>query len=344
MSEDPKEKLKNRPPDSAGSQSRWTLGLKILIALILAAGVFGGLYHVLKETLAERRFSRFVPSVWVDLKEKNVPNAVTPSRAQSQPLLRFGVAPIVSPEKSIEMYQELIEYVAEKTGRKPVPVYRSSYSETNDLVRYNRVDVAVVCTYPFIRAEHEFGMQALAVPQVQGTTTYQSFIIVPQSSPAKSLFDLRGKRFASGDVMSTTGWLFPAMTLMKAGESPARFFGEHVLTGSHDKSVQAVVDGYVDGAAVHGIVLDLMADEDPSVLKKIKIIDRSLPFGIPPIGANPALDPALKQSIVSALLNMHKDPKGKKVLAKLQIEQYVVPVKGLFNDLRKAIGELEGWK
>jgi phosphonate transport system substrate-binding protein len=229
-------------------------------------------------------------------------------------------------------------------GRVPVPIYKSSYSEMNDVVRYRRCDVAVVCTYPFIRGEHEFGMQALVVPRVRGTTTYQSFIIVPQSSTAKSLFDLRGKRFASADIMSTTGWLFPAMTLLSAGQNPSHFFGEQVLTGSHDKAVQAVIDDFVDGAAVHGIVLDLMADEDPSILKKIKILDKSPPFGIPPIVAHPGLDPKLKQAIVSVLLTMNKDPDGQKILEKLQIEQYVIPEKGLFDDLRRAIGRLEGWK
>jgi|WetSurSiteA1Bulk_404760.scaffolds.fasta_scaffold12778_2 phosphonate transport system substrate-binding protein len=344
MQDDPKENSEARRQTSARPKSGWTLGLKILLALVLAAGVFGGLYNILKETYTDRRFSRFIPGDWVNLKEEEARDAGSSLQVQEKPLLRFGVAPIVSPEKSIEMYQGLIEYVAGKIGRKPVPVYRPTYSETNDLVRYRRCDVAVVCTYPFIRGEREFGMQALVVPRVKGTTTYQSFIVVPQSSPAKSLLDLRGKRFASGDIMSTTGWLFPAMTLMKSGENPAHFFGDLVLTGSHDKSVRAVIDGFVDGAAVHGIVLDLMAAEDPSILKKIKIVEKSPPFGIPPIVAHPDLDPSLKQAIVSVLLDMHNDPIGKKILEKLQIEQYVLPEKGLFNDLRQAIGKLEGWK
>jgi phosphonate transport system substrate-binding protein len=344
MQDDPKENSEARRQTSARPKSSWSLGLKILLALVLAAGVFGGLYNILKETYTDRRFSRFIPSDWVNLKEEGVRDAGSSSQTQEKPLLRFGVAPIVSPEKSIEMYQGLIEYLAGKLGRKPVPVFRPTYSETNDLVRYRRCDVAVVCTYPFIRAEHEFGMQALVVPRVKGTTTYQSFIVVPKSSPAKSLFDLRGKRFASGDIMSTTGWLFPAMTLMQSGNDPSHFFGEHVLTGSHDKSVQAVIDGYVDGAAVHGIVLDLMVAEDASILNKIRIVDKSPPFGIPPIVAHPDLDPDLKQAIISVLLNMHNDPRGKKILEKLQTEQYAIPEKGLFNDLRQAIGKLEGWK
>ena len=103
-------------------------------------------------------------------------------------------------------------------------MYRPTYSETNDLVRYQQCDIAIVCTYPFIRGEKEFGMQALVVPQINGETTYQSIILVPEASRARTILDLRGKRFASADIMSTTGWLFPAMLLMDAGENPRQVF------------------------------------------------------------------------------------------------------------------------
>jgi len=327
-------------------QSGWALSLKILLALVLALGVLFGFYNVIKATYLDRRISRFFPHNWVDLTEGKNPIAVAASTkvVSEQPVFRVAIAPIVSPEKSLEMYQDFIDYLSGKLGRKPVSLYRSTFSETIDLVRYQRCDIAVVCTYPFILGEKEFGMQALVVPQIKGVTTYQSFIVVPKSSSAKSLLDLRGKRFASADVISTTGWLFPAMILMKAGENPARFFGEHIITRSHDKAIRAVVDGFVDGAAANGIVYDQMFDEDPSVLQKTKILIKSPPFGIPPVVVHPGIDPNLRKAVLSILLGMHNDPRGKRILDKLQIEKFVIPKKGLFDDLRQAISKLEGWK
>jgi phosphonate transport system substrate-binding protein len=237
-----------------------------------------------------------------------------------------------------------VNYVAEKLGRKPTALYRQTYSETNDLVRYQRCDIAIVCTYPFIRGEKEFGMQALVVPQINGEQTYQSIILVPQSSHAKTLLDLRGKRFASADLISTTGWLFPAMLLMDAGVDPGKFFGEHIITGSHDRSLQAVLDGFVDGAAVHGIVYNQMVAEDPSIRQKVRILAKSAPFGIPPIVAHPNLDPNLRKAILSVLLGMHEDARGKQILKKLQIERFVIPNAGLFTPLRMAVSKLERWR
>jgi phosphonate transport system substrate-binding protein len=134
------------------------------------------------------------------------------------------------------------------------------------------------------------------------------------------------------------------MLIMNSGENPNRFFSDHVITGSHDKSVQAVVDGFIDGAAVHGNVYEQMVAEDPAIAAKTRILAKSPPFGISPIAINPNLNPKLKNETLSVLLHMHEDPEGKKILEGLEIEKFVIPPKGLFDDLRQAIKKLEGWR
>jgi phosphonate transport system substrate-binding protein len=318
--------------------------VKISLVIILLIGASVASYQVLKEIFLSGRASRLPGRDWVSFKGPDEKDAIPADRTKNMPEIRIAVAPIVSPEKSMEMYQPFIDYVGKKLKRKATALYRQTYSETNDLVRYQRCDMAIVCTYPFIRGEKEFGMQALAVPQIKGETTYQSIILVPASSPAKTLLDLRGKRFASADIISTTGWLFPAMLLLDAGENPSKFFGEHVITGSHDRSLLAVVDGFVDGAAVHGIVYDQMVAEDPSTLGKVKVLIKSAPFGIPPIVVHPDLDPQLKQDILSVLLRMQEDAEGKSILTELHIERFVVPDANLFAPLRISISRLEKWR
>ena len=330
---------------SRGFAPKWARMLKLSFSLFLLLGVCLALYNVLRATYRDSQVSRLFPQKWVNLNEEDNPAAGVPIGGPTEKLdLRVGIAPIVSPEKSLEMYQDFIGYVAEKLGRTPVSFYRATYSEINNLVRYKLCDIAFVSTYPFMRGEREFGMQVLVVPQIHGETKYQSFILVPQSSSAASLWDLRGKRFASADIISTTGWLFPAMMLMQHGENPNRFFGEHVITGSHDRSIQAVADGFVDGAAVSGIVFDQMETENPSILKKIRILAKSPFFGNPPLVVHPDMDKSLRSAVLSILLNMHVDGRGKPILDKLQIERFVIPEKGLYDSLRQEVGKLEGWR
>jgi phosphonate transport system substrate-binding protein len=316
----------------------------IVLAIALTVGAAIAFYHVIKGTYPNNVISRFSAHNWINLKGKNNSDAVPAGNLASGPVLRFAIAPIISPEKSMEMYQPFVDYIGEKLGRKAIALYRPTYSETNDLVRYQRCDIAIVCTYPFIRGEREFGMQALVVPEIKGEQAYQSIIVVPQTSRATTLLDLAGKRFASADIISTTGWLFPAMVLMDSGKNPNKFFGEHIITGSHDRSLQAVIDGFVDGAAVHGMIYGQMVTEDPSIRQEVKILAKSQPFGIPPIVAHPNLDGALRKAVLSVLLNMNKDAQGKQILSKLQIERFVIPARNLFTPLRLAVSKLEKWR
>jgi phosphonate transport system substrate-binding protein len=318
---------------------------KLILIFVVFIGVPFALYSVIKITNPDLQLSRFRPRHWVNLDERDdSPTGAASKIAIENPPFRVAIAPIVSPEKSLVMYQGFVEYIAKRLGKTPVPLYRQTYVETNDLVRYGQCDIALVSTYPFIRGEKEFGMQALVVPQVRGATTYQSFILIPQSSNATSLLDLRGKRFASADIASTTGWLFPAIWLMQQGEDPNRFFGEHIISGSHDRSIQAVADGFVDGAAVNGLVYYQIMTETPSMLKRTKIMLKSPSFAIPPVVVNPNIDPDLKKEALSVLLSMHNDVEGKRILDGLQIERFVVPEKGLFDSLRRQVARLEAWR
>jgi phosphonate transport system substrate-binding protein len=244
---------------------------------------------------------------------------------------------VISPEKSLVIYRDLVDYLAGELDREAVCLQGETYLKVNDLVRYSRCDVAFVCTSAFVRGEQEFGMRVLVVPLIGGVTTYHSYIIVPQSSRVNSLLDLRGKRFASADILSNSGWLYPAIWLSEHGEDASTFFGDnHVISGSHDRSVTAVASGYVDGAAVDSLVYDQMVDEDPSLAKKTRIILKSPPFGMPPIVTHPGIDATLRKELLAAMLDMHQSEEGKKILASLRIDRFVVPEDELFDSVRKA--------
>jgi phosphonate transport system substrate-binding protein len=281
--------------------------------------------------------SRYVPRKRITLEEssessdKNISNKTLPNLP-----IRVAVTPAISPERSLVMFQWFADYLGAVLKRKTILLQRLSYAEVNDLIRHNACDIAFICTYPFVQAERDFGAELLVAPQINGKLTYKSYIIVPSTSKTVSLLYLRGKRFASSDILSNSGWLFPALWLLEKGEDPERFFQEHVLTGSHDRSILAVATGYVDGAAVDSLVYDYMLREDPSLSEKTRIILESPDFGMPPVVAHPKMDPALKKSIIEILTDMHETQGGKIVLKKLGIDRFVIPDDTLYDGVRKA--------
>lgn len=319
----------DRAVTSSGASKLLVLGVAAGVVLVAVANIVGMLRQ-------NRTKAKYTPESWVSLEEPEKPaEAQPPTEWAGPPFIRVAIAPVVSPEKSLKTYQRFVDYLAARLDRRPLFLQGGTYAEVNDLVRYRRCEVALVCDYAFIRGEQEFGMEALVVPQIGGALTYHSLIVVPRSSRAASLLNLEGKRFASADVLSASGWLFPAAWLKEQGKNPNTFFGEHVITRSHDWSVLAVASGYVDGAAVDSLVYQQMTEEDPSVAERTRIILQSPPLGMPPVVVPPRLEPTLKERLRAVLLGMHTDPEGQKVLRSLRIDRFVVPDKRMFDSVRE---------
>ncbi len=340
------------PPTIQGRR-HWSRRQRIRYALLAAGAVIltGGTvifaaHHISKLIRQNRLDPRFRPVARVDLKRSAASSDghLDEGRAAG-PTLRVAIAPVISPEKSLQMYQGLVDYLAEKLDREPVFLQGGSYEQVNELVRNHQCHVALVCTYAFIRGEEEFGMEAITVPVIGGEDHYHSYIIVPQSSPATSLLDLRGKRFGSANRLSNSGYLYPMVWLGKNGEDSKTFFaGNHVITGSHDRSVRHVVSQRVDGAAVDSLVYDQMVKEDASIGKQTKIIDVSPEYGMPPVVVPPQLSLEMKEmreELLSLLLEMHESKKGRDVLDSLGFDRFIRPRDGLFESVRENSAYLE---
>ncbi len=254
--------------------------------------------------------------------------------------LRLAVAPMTSPERSLELYQGLADYLGVALDRPASIILRNTYGEVNGLVRCGQCQLAYVCTAAYVDGQRSFGMQALAVPVVRGEATYRSYIVVPDASDAASLLDLRGMRFASADRLSTSGWLFPASTLKREGVDPATFFSQHVITGSHDRSVEAVASGHVDGAAVESLVYDRMVADQPELAERVRIVAQSDPFGMPPMVVPSGLSPGLRDELRDALTQMHLGEDGQKVLAHMGVDRFVLPDSQAYDGVRELMDEV----
>ena len=314
--------------------------LSLVVFCIALVGL--GLFNILALIRHSRLDARFTPQRVVSLEEPaHASGAGTLGTPAPVPALRVAIAPVISPEQSLRTYRNFVRHLAKRLDRTPIFLQGNSYAEVNELVRFRGCDVALVCTYPFVRGEKEFGMELLATPMIEGATTYHSLILVSRSSHARNLFHLRGKRFASADLFSNSGWLFPATWLKSRDEAEDRFFGEHVITGSHDRAIRAVVSGHVDGAAVHSLVYQRMVAEDPDLARRTKTILKSPPFGMPPLVNHPKMDPTLKQQLLSTLLGMHDDSEGQLILTSLGIDRFVVPASELYDSVRTAAEQFE---
>ena len=250
-------------------------------------------------------------------------------------VLRVAIAPVISPEASAWLYGDLIGYIAKNMGQRPSLVRGKNYSEVNDLIRMRQCDMAMVCTYSYVLAKAGYGVRLLAAPVVNGKRVYHSLIVVPASSDVSALSDLRNQRFASCDVLSTSGWLYPVTMLKQQGFDAARFFKKHIISGSHDRSVFAVKSGIVDAAAVESLVYERMVSLDSALDAQLKVIHRSPSFGMPPLVVPAGLPEEQFAKLQQVLLNMHTNAEGRRILAALGFDRFFVPDDDDYDSVRK---------
>lgn len=263
----------------------------------------------------------------------------TPSVKEVTPL-KVSVAAVISPQATNNSYQPLLDYLSAKLKRPVELIQRRTYAETNTLVKTGEVDLAFVCTSAYVIGHDEFKMQLLVAPEVKGTTTYNSLLIVRADSPARSISDLQGKVFAFTDPVSNTGRVYPTYLVQQLGKTPEEFFSRIFFTYNHDNAIRAVASGLADGAAVDSMVYDYALESDPSLAGRVRIIQRSPTFGIPPVVVGPNISPQLKALLEEILLGMSSEPQGQLALKQLGFDAFVPISDGAYDSARKLIKQV----
>jgi phosphonate transport system substrate-binding protein len=214
-------------------------------------------------------------------------------------------------------------------------VQRQTYGEINELLAKGEIDVAFICSGPYALGRDVYGFKLLATPEINGSHSYQAYLIVNKNSPIKDLKDLRGKTFAFTDPDSNTGTLVPVSWLHELGERPETFFSKTMYTYSHDKSIVAVAEGTVDGASVDSLIWEFYNRRDPELTSRTRIIRQSESYGIPPLVASKSVSTADKVRIRRVLFSMHKDERGKRILDRLMIERFIDPLDEWYDSIRE---------
>ena len=248
--------------------------------------------------------------------------------------IKVAVAAMISPKDTFVYYRQLLDYIGRHLGRDVQFIQRKTYGEINELLGNGQIDLAFICSGPYVVGKEKFGFELLATPEVQRSHFYQSYLIVNKDSRIRNIEDLRGRIFAFTDPESNTGKLVPTYWISQMGERPETFFSKTIYTYSHDNSILAVAKSLVDGAAIDSLIWDYYHLKNPIFTSKTRIIRRSEPYGIPPIVASPSLAPGLKDEIRQVLFSMHRDRRGQKILSELMIDRFTLPRDEWYDNIR----------
>jgi phosphonate transport system substrate-binding protein len=232
-------------------------------------------------------------------------------KAADAPPLRVSMIPTTDPSKMLRDSEPLVARLEKATGRKVKLTIPQNYAAVVEAMVQGQLDLAHFGGFTFVQANKRAG----AVPLVQRERdrAFHSKLITARDD-VKSLADLKGKRFAFGDVNSTSGHLMPAYFMRKEGVDPGVLDGA-IYTGGHDATALAVAEKRVDAGALDEAVWDRLVKEGKVDASKVRVFWTTPAFVDYVWAARKDLDPAIQKKLTEAFLTL--DPasaEDKKVL------------------------------
>lgn len=208
------------------------------------------------------------------------------------------------------------------------------------MVLNDRLDLAFICGLPFIRYCQTLPgqLQAIVAP-VMGATRYQnrpiyfSDVIVNAASGLKNFSQLAGKTVCYNDPGSNSGYYLLGRRLLQENYS-GRFFGHSIQSGSHQRSVQWVIEGKADCAAIDSTVLEQELQLSPQLAHHLHVIESLGSCPMPPIVIAQRLGKDLIGHIQMLLLK--PDLELQSAMQQMGVKRYAIVQTGDYNVLISA--------
>ncbi len=187
-------------------------------------------------------------------------------RVTSGGTLRMGVIPLESPAEMYRRFSPLAEYLGKATGRRVELLIAIDFAGTIKDLEEGKTDLAFLTPTTYIEARQRCGVELLVKALRNGMPSMHSVIVVRSDSGLSLIEELRGKRFAFGDRLSTTGFLFPCVMLAEAGIG-LDDLKTYAFLGHHDDVAKAVLEGEYEAGGLRESTAKDFTDRGLSILK-----------------------------------------------------------------------------
>jgi len=226
-------------------------------------------------------------------------------------VLYFSVIPKKNFGQQIRELRPLIDLL-EKDLQTSIKIIRAqSYTAVIEGILSKTIDFAILgpAAYAKTRAR-DSGIEAFAsFARKKGAVTpkgsyYYSMLLTLKKNGFESVKDVRRKKIALTDPASTSGSVIPNMAFSKhIGNPLTDYFGTIIYTGSHDRSIESVVNEQVHAAFVSSARIDEAVDKDILEFDQIKILWQSDPIHYDPFVFSSGVDNTTKDQIKKIMLS-----------------------------------------
>jgi len=261
--------------------------------------------------------------------------------------LIIGILPEQNIFRQMERYTPVMNYVSQQTG---IAIRLKPFTSYEDAIRAaasSAIDGAFLGSFACALAQRRIGAETLVRPEgLNGSSTYHGLIFVRKDSGIRDVKDMKGKRFAFVNSVTTAGYLLPLFYFVSHGVRDYKaYLGEAYFAGTHENAVYDVLKGQADIGAAKNTVFRKLADRDPRIQEELKILTRSPEVPETTLAVRSAIDPGIHGRIKAALLTMHENPAGRSILQAFGARRFVAATeqdyRPIFEYARQAGIDLE---
>ncbi len=167
-------------------------------------------------------------------------------------VVRFGVEPYDTAPKLAPIYEHIGKILSEKLGCEVKVFVTTNYNAEIEAMRNGKLEIGEFGPLGYVLAHQVAKAEAVAAfgtPDGKPDTYWASLVTYP-SSGIKTAAEIKGHSFAFSDPASTSGHLFPAFAMRKAGLDPDKDV-QAVYAGSHTASFEALYNKKVDAGELN---------------------------------------------------------------------------------------------
>ncbi len=204
-----------------------------------------------------------------------------------------------------EMYGPMVESLEVRAGIEVNMVLATNATAVIEALRNGTADMARLGAFAYVMAREEIGVIPL-VREISygGRDHYLGYIIGKPGiwEEPFTMEQLAGKTMVFSDPASTSGYLIPVTMLREAGMS-LDDLEEYGFTGNHPASIEAVINGAVDAAAVPDTRVIRAVEAGIAIEgENFVILSESPKIVLPPWVVREDLDPDLLALVRQTLL------------------------------------------
>lgn len=237
--------------------------------------------------------------------------------AQAADTLRVSAIPDEAPTELLRKFKPLGAYLEQRLGMKVQFVPVADYPAVVESLASDRLDMAWLGGFTFVQV-HLKDPTATPLVQRQQDAQFTSKFITANPQ-VKSLADLKGKTFAFGSISSTSGSLMPRYFMLKNDNiKPEDYFKRISYSGAHDATAAWVQAGKVDAGVLNASVWDKLVASGKVDTRKVKVFATTPTYYDYNWTVRGSLDPALKEKIKQAFLDLDPANPEQKAILDLQ--------------------------